>query len=387
MEAISVRTKRIAFVWGIIPILFLFGCSTLGDKNPEEVVKNNEEFDEMVDVQPIESQSSPENSPVVSEELPKSSVPPKVKKAPVVKKSPSKVKKKPSKIIAKKLPNKSIVKTPKKDSEKITKESQPKSSKKKSPKRMRRQPILEGDFPYVSRRPPLDPFRPGERVIHKVSYFGVEAGHMYLDVQPFVEVNGKKSYSFSLSLVSSRVFSMFYSVDDKVTTYVDYESLVPSTYHLKVKESGQIKDSRAFFDHQKLFARFWMKKWTKKKGHEKLKKEWEILPYSQNVFSAVFYMRTMPFQVGKTYSFRVANDGKNIIFKAKVVGTEKLNTEAGEFDTLVLKPTIEVDGIFKPVGEIKLWLSNDDRKYLIRLESDIKIGTLVFEATKIIPGT
>lgn len=51
-----------------------------------------------------------------------------------------------------------------------------------------------------------------------------------------------------------------------------------------------------------------------------------------------------------------------------------------------IKPEISVKGVFKPVGDIYIWLSDDDRKYPLRLESSIKIGTLVSEVTAIEPG-
>jgi hypothetical protein len=97
-------------------------------------------------------------------------------------------------------------------------------------------------------------------------------------------------------------------------------------------------------------------------------------------------MRIFQWKVGKEHAFRIADDGENIIFRGKAVRAEKIKTEAGEFNALVIKPEIEVKGLFKPMGDIFFWLSDDDRKYLLRVESKIKIGTLVTEAVEINPG-
>lgn len=236
------------------------------------------------------------------------------------------------------------------------------------------------------RRPIIDPFRVGEEVTHELHYFKVAAGELKLKVGPFVEVNGRRSYKFITELESSRMFSSFYSVKDIATTYVDFMELVPHVFTLAVKETGQIKDAKGLFDIASNKATYWEKKFTKKNGQEELKKEWDILPYSQNVYSAAFYMRLFKWEIGKEYAFRVADAGENIVFRGKAVRKEKIKTEIGDFNAIVIKPEITAKGIFKPIGDIYFWLSDDDRKYILRIESSIKIGTIVSEIIKLEPG-
>ena len=63
--------------------------------------------------------------------------------------------------------------------------------------------------------------------------------------------------------------------------------------------------------------------------------------------------------------------------RAKVLRQEKKSTAVGVFDTLVLKPEFEIGGVFTPTGDNFIWVTNDDRKMIVRIESKIKIGTLV----------
>lgn len=248
------------------------------------------------------------------------------------------------------------------------------------------EPEIENKDGMTGRRPNVDPFRVGEEVIHELHYFKVAAGELRLKVGPFVEVNGRKSYTFTTELESSRMFSSFYSVKDSATTYVDFMQFVPHVFTLTVKESGQIKDAKGLFDIKNNKATYWEKKFTKKNGQEEQKKEWDISPFSQNVYSAAYYMRLFKWEVGKEYSFRVADAGENIVFKGKAIRKEKIDTEIGEMNAIVVKPEISVKGIFKPIGDIFFWLSDDERKYILRIESSIKIGTIVSEVIKINPG-
>lgn len=249
------------------------------------------------------------------------------------------------------------------------------------------EPDLEDGGGFVGRRPIVDPFRVGEKVVHDVSYFKLSAGELTFHVGPYATVNGAKAYNFTTSIKTYPKFSsLVYAVDDKAVTLLDFDTLVPRVFTLHVKETGQLKEARSIFDFEKMRATYWEKKVTEKNGAEEKKLDWEILPYSQNVFSAIFYMRLFKWDNGKEYSFRVADDGENIVFKGKAVRRETLETEAGTFPTVVVKPEITVKGVFKPMGDIFIWLSDDDRRLVLRIESKIKIGTLVSEAIRIDTG-
>lgn len=252
----------------------------------------------------------------------------------------------------------------------------------------RRQPDLEDaeGFSLGLRRPDKDPFLVGEKVVHAVKYFSAEAGRLHLEVKPFVQVNDRKSYNFSISLQSSRIFSNFYSVDDRVETYLDYEELIPHVLKVNIKESGKLAQSQSYFNEKTLKASFWEKKYTEKNGEEEKKYTWDILPFSQNAFSGLFYMRIFSWKLGKEISFRVAEDKKNIVFTGKAVAVETLETEAGQFEAVKIKASIVSRGALSQTGDIFIWVSNDERKYLLRIEAKIKIGTLVSEIVELKTG-
>lgn len=290
----------------------------------------------------------------------------------------------------------SLIDSSKKSKPVVKSEKSNKKSKKPAPPAVtapkvegvpRREPSeVEDQVGFVGRRPIKDPFRVGEEVVHSVNYFKVRAGELSLRIDPFVQVNGRKSYSMVTAVATKGMFSNFYSADDKAVTFLDFDLLIPRVFSLHVKESTQLKEARSFFDFEKLKATYWEKKVTKKDGVEERKQEWEILSYSQNVFSAAFYMRVFQWEIGKEYAFRVANEGENVVFRGKALRKERISTDIGEFNTIVIQPQFEAKGVFKPVGDIYFWLSDDDRKFILKIESSIKIGTLVSEVIKINPG-
>lgn len=239
---------------------------------------------------------------------------------------------------------------------------------------------------FIGRQPVKNPFRVGEKTVHTVSYFKMSAGSLTMQVMPFAQVNGSKSYQLRTLIKTSSLFSSFYSVDDSVDVMLDEATMVPSVFSLHVKESKQLREAQMLFDWSKNQATYWEKKVTDKDGEENKKLQWEIMPYSQNVFSVAFYLRTFPWSLGKEIKVRVADAEKNMIFRATAIRKEKISTAVGEFDALVLEPKIELQGKFEPTGDIYIWISDDDRHYILRIESKIKIGTLVSEITQLDPG-
>lgn len=374
----------------IISALLLSSCSTSFLKyDKADQLKKMDEFDEKVKIVEPSSTPAPEGAAAAKPEVPV---------APVKTGKKSSGKKKTTKEAA----NTNITDIPQKDATaKNTATSSPAATEKKTALKLnkkvaatavaevattRRQPDLEDDAGFEGRRPIQDPFRVGEEVIHDVNYFKVTAGTLKMRVDPFVTVNDRKAYSLKVFISTSPLFSSFYSVDDSVDIFLDYNSLVPSVFQLHVKESNQLREAKMLFNEKDNTATFWEKKVTEKDGVEEKKQHWEILPYTQNVYSAVFYMRFFKWEVGKEYSFRVANDNENLIFSGKALRKEVLNTKLGPMNAIVIQPNIMLKGKFKSIGENLIWLSDDDRRYILRIEAKIKIGTLVSEVVEIKPG-
>ena len=247
----------------------------------------------------------------------------------------------------------------------------------------KREPSLEDSEGFDGRRPVVDPFRAGEKVVLAAKYLNIEAGDITLSVLPFKNVNQRKAYHLRLDIKTNKTFNFFYAVETKSETYLDFESLVPQTFTYDAKESSRIREYKIFFDLQKNQATQWKREVHKKKGESKKKINWEILPYSQNILSALFYLRTFQLKPGQKYSFRVADEGKNYIFTFHVLRREKLETKMGVLNTLVIKPDFMVDGVLKPSGDNFVWVTDDDRKFIAQIAAKVKIGTFMLKLKSI----
>jgi len=350
-------------------LLFLLSCVSYEKTFDKEALEKNEEFDKIIK---IEEFVEPEKKeiPVVKSK--------KVKPIPRV---DSKKESPPSRPQIAQYPSPPPAKVPSQEEEALARELE--AARKKQLKEPR-QPKFEDSEGFNGRRPVVDPFAVGEEVVLSLSYFGVEAGKFTLKVEPMVQINGKKAYHYKYTVKSSPLFKWVYQVNDVAETFVDYQTLLPYSYEIHVNESKQVRETRTYFNHKTKKATMWDKKQKKGEAVEEKKIGWDLEEYSQNVFSVASYLRTFTLKVGKKLQVNVGHEGKNILMTAEVLRKEKVFTKAGAFDAFVVKPSFDVDGKFKPTGENFLWLTADDRKFIVRLESKIKIGSIVGEAEKII---
>lgn len=332
--------------------IFLFSCSSLLQYEKNKKVFKTEEFDKkvkIIEVEEFKADSSPQKETITQPEV----------QIKTVKTKKSRKTKKAGKTSETVLPAKNIS----------------------------RQPDIEDTEGFDNqRRPQIDPFRIGEKVTHSVSYLGADAGKLSLMVKPFVYVNGKKNYNFFIDIKSTSFFSKVFAVDDQVQTYMDYETLSPGVFKLDIRDSGQVKEARSYFDFENLKADYWENRFTEKDGHQEKKLNWDILPFSQNPFSAIFYMRVFKWKIGKEYIFRVADDEKNVVFKATALEKTKLTTQAGEFKATKLKAEVVARGNLSKAKDFFIWISDDDRKYVLRIEVKLPVGSLVSEVVEIQEG-
>lgn len=333
--------------------LFVFSCSSLLKYDKRTAEFKSEEFDKKVKIIEFEESEASMDTPELTQDRPQ----PEATPAPVPESKPKKM-------------------------------TKPKKTKKvQVAVPLKRQPEIEDSEGFDNnRRPLVDPFRVGEKVVHQVSYLGANAGKIAFMVKPFAVVNGRKNYNFFIDIKSSSFFTRVFAVDDQIQTYVDYETLNPGAYKLNIRDSMQVKEARSFFDFESLKADYWEHRYTEKSGHQEKKLNWSILPFSQNPFSAIFYMRVFKWQLDKEYSFRVADDEKNVVFKAKVLEKAKITTEAGEFDAIKLKAEVTARGNFSKATDFYMWISDDDRKYVLRIEVKLPVGSLVSEVIEIKEG-
>jgi len=207
------------------------------------------------------------------------------------------------------------------------------------------------------------PFKPGEKLTYAAKVNFMSAGTATMSVEGIEMIRDRPTYH-TIFNVKGRV--LFFHVDDHYESWFDTTSLV-SLHHIQhIDETkNKIDKTYDFYPERRVYVR---------NGEEKPSVE---KPLDEGSF--IYFMRSVPLEVGKTYSFnRYYQPDKNPVI-IKVDRLERVKVPAGEFDAVVLKPIIKSKGLFGENGQAEVWFSADSTRTLLRLKSKLPVGTLYLE--------
>lgn len=206
----------------------------------------------------------------------------------------------------------------------------------------------------------------GERLVFELSWFKLKGGTATMEVAEEY-MQGKKSYHISAITASNSFVDTFYKVRDRVDSFIYADNLSSYRYKVHQEEGSFRRDKEISFDYSKGLATY--VKDQKTSVHS--------IPSSlQDSISALYYLRTKKITVGKTETINVFEDKKLWQVEVQVLGKEKIQTPAGTFDTIMVKPILKFEGIFQRKGDLYIWLTDDNRRMPVRMRSKIKIGSI-----------
>jgi hypothetical protein len=69
-----------------------------------------------------------------------------------------------------------------------------------------------------------------------------------------------------------------------------------------------------------------------------------------------------------------------------VLRREKVKVPAGTFSAVVVRPIFQSKGIFGQNGRAEVWLTDDSRRYMVRLETSLAFGSISLQLRELQPG-
>jgi hypothetical protein len=209
-------------------------------------------------------------------------------------------------------------------------------------------------------------FSVGERLVFDVNYGMITAGEAVMSIPAFDSVAGRKCFRIQFTVNSLASFSWIYRVEDRYLTFIDVEAIAPLRFEQHIREGSFSKDFVAEFDHKKKIA-------TTPKG------QYPIPEYVHDILSAFYYVRTLDFSSSKPGDMMTMSNfygDKSYELGVKFLGRQELEVEAGTFRTIVVEPLVKEGGLFKSEGRIVIWLTDDQAKIPIRVNTKVVIGSI-----------
>ncbi len=257
----------------------------------------------------------------------------------------------------------------------------PKENKTKATKK--ELPALNPVVKFRVYKPDQIPFEVGERQVISLDWTALRAGDVRMEVREGFPFKGRPTFKFWGHVLSSAVVDAIYHVDNTIESFVDKQWLLPYRFFLHMVESHQLKETRASFDHKQSKVHYWSKRVSKKWGDEVQDRVDGLGARSVDMFSALYFARLLDFEKGKAVEFPVYENGQNLTVSLLPVANEIVQTKAGVFQCWKLAVSVKLENVLKPTGDMHLWLSDDFKKYIVKFEAKLKIGSLRGELTSL----
>ena len=189
-----------------------------------------------------------------------------------------------------------------------------------------------------------------------------------------------------------------FKVRDQIETIWNINSRQPLKTVKDLHEGYSIRYYKNHFDFINHSVNFWQRAYlgnSKVFGMKKRNTKWyefsskynRLLPETQDLLTALYYMRSHPAPpvIGAQFSLKIYDDRAFQLINIKIIGKEKIKTNIGVFQSYKVATDFKTKGHFKSTGQIFAWVSDDQFRYPLKVEASIPLfGKVEAELVRII---
>lgn len=203
-----------------------------------------------------------------------------------------------------------------------------------------------------------------EKLVYQVGWGPLHAGFAILETH---SDTGTGMTVISAKGSTNSFFSSLYKVRDLVCTSIDNQGMYPFFFEQHIREGGYKADRWEFFDqaNNRIFS-------FKKNVDSTV-----IKPFSQNFLSIIYFLRTRKMAPGDSVSIDCFVDTKCFDVVVHCIEKKTISVDAGKFDCILIRPVLVGKGrVFSKKDEITIWVTDDEYKMPVKMESKIALGSL-----------
>jgi hypothetical protein len=202
----------------------------------------------------------------------------------------------------------------------------------------------------MEKNAPEPPFV-GETLRYAMTILGVAGGDLTLSAQP-AELAGRPAWKFELSAVSNDFLSKLFLVRDYMVSWVDPRTFRSLRFEKHTVEGKRVRDELTEFDYERGVAM------VDDKG-----KTVRLNDATLDTLSSVYYLRTLPLEVGGDKpppEMQVFSDEPRSL-KVEIQARERIATPAGTFATIRVEPKSTGSSLIGKGKNLVLWLTDDEK--------------------------
>ena len=221
-----------------------------------------------------------------------------------------------------------------------------------------------------------DTFAPGEVITYKIYYnwnfIWLSAGEVVFKVHEL-----PNQYHITVTGTTYESYEWFYQVRDRYESYLDKETLLPKIHIKDVQEGGYTRYDRTTFDQIDQRA-------ISARGRTRDDLQEETIDFEgcmHDLISIVYWARNLKYEdmrTGQEIPITILMDRKIYPLKVKYLGPEAATQVkgVGKFNTQKFSPQLIAGEVFKEGDEMKIYVSDDENKLPVLIESPVVVGSV-----------
>jgi hypothetical protein len=205
------------------------------------------------------------------------------------------------------------------------------------------------------------PYGVGERLEYDVRFGRIKVGSGTMEVVGTQHIRDRETWH---TVFTVRGGTLVYKVNDRYESWIDTRTGNSLRYRQDQHEgSRDVERTFEFFPERAMYS-------------ENGEPEKASVHNPLDDASFIYFLRTIPLNVGETYSFdRYFIPDRNPV-TIRVLRRERIRVPAGEFDAIVVQPVIKSRGLFSESGHAEVWFSDDENHIMLQMKSGLKFGSL-----------
>lgn len=206
-----------------------------------------------------------------------------------------------------------------------------------------------------------------EKLYFDIYWLGIYVGKAVLEA-----ANDNGNIKITSQVHSAPLISAFYKVEDYAESHIT--NGMPSFFKIKQREGRKRGNKETFFDiTNKKVTHINHIKGTKDEHTINADMLWDVM-------SGFYYLRTQKLNVGETVYINIFDSNKFYKAEVEVIRKDKVvMSDEKELNAVVVKPRLKSEGLFENKGDISVWLSDDDMKVPLKVETEVPIGKVTAE--------
>ncbi len=210
------------------------------------------------------------------------------------------------------------------------------------------------------------PFKTGEHLTYTLRFNVIKMGRGYLSVESIDTIFGIPSYRVKFRAKTSKFADKLFRVRDQIDIWLNKNDLTTLKINKQINEGKYHRKYYTSIDYNNLIAIT---------NQDTI----NITGTVRDPYSLLYYFRTIPLKSGEILDFTTFDQNKLTDFRVIVDGKQTIETPAGKFSCIIVKPFREGKTLLKNEGDMKIWFSDDELRLPVQIQIKLKYGSMLLQ--------